>query len=84
MMRIPLIILSVLAPFWFPWPIAIALILITAFLHEPFLALFMGILIDLVYFMPDLGIPYASILGVVGFGVALVVHRFMKTRIIGG
>lgn len=83
MMRIAAIVLALIAPFVFPWPLALILGFIAA-VFIPFLAPLLGVLVDSVYWTPGTGLPYATMIGLVGFLIASVVHRFMKTRIMGG
>ncbi|HEX2792660.1 MAG TPA: hypothetical protein VHO23_03015 [Candidatus Paceibacterota bacterium] len=80
MMRIAAVALAVIAPFLFPWPLALVLAFAGA-AFVPLLAPLLGILVDSVYWIPGATFPYATLLGLIGFPAALAVHRFMKTRI---
>lgn len=83
MVRLALLLLAFFAPFMFPWPLAVALIFLTA-TGFPILALFGGVLMDVLYFVPGAALlPFGTLLGIVGFLLALFVHDFMKTRIMG-
>lgn len=82
MMRVVSIIAAVVSPFMFPAPLALATVAVAAF-FAPFMALAIGLLYDLLY-LPTGAFPMGTILGAVGTGIALVVRRFVETRIIGG
>lgn len=80
-MRILFVCAAVLSLFIFPWPFALILGTIAA-VYLPGAALGLGVLYDVLYF-PGGTWPLATILGFVGTGVALLVRRFVKTRIMG-
>ena len=82
MMRLVAILLAFISLFIFPWPVT-ALLMLGAGLLLPFSALALGIIADLVYFVPGGAfMPYFTVLGLVFFMISLLVHRFVKTRII--
>ncbi|HEX5774978.1 MAG TPA: hypothetical protein VFY28_03410 [Candidatus Paceibacterota bacterium] len=83
MFRIALILLSVIAPLMFPWPLSLALLLLAA-LSFPAIALLGGVLMDVLYFAPGAALmPWGILAGIAGFVLATVMHDFMKTRIMG-
>lgn len=77
------IALALLSPFFFPWPIAVALLAIVS-IRVPLVALLGGVLIDVLYFVPSVAVlPLGSVLGALGFVIATLSHDFMKARIMG-
>lgn len=82
MSRVLFVIAALLAPFLFPASVSIALAALAAF-FVPFAALSVGILHDVLYLSPG-HMPYGLIIGIIGTLVALLVRRFVETRIIGG
>ncbi|MEK7079724.1 MAG: hypothetical protein AAB901_00350 [Patescibacteria group bacterium] len=83
MLRIALIILTFVAPFFFPWQITLIIVLGAAF-FVPILGLFAGVLTDVLYYVPSAApMPVATIIGVFIFLLGLVVQEFVKTRIMG-
>lgn len=76
--RITLCVCAIVAPFLLPWFLAIV-IGIAAALYVPLMAIAVGLIFDFLYYTH--GIPYFTIFGLVGAGVAFLVHRFIKTRI---
>lgn len=82
MTRIIFLIAALAAPFFFPASIAILLTALAAF-FVPFAALSVGILYDLLY-LSDGQFITGTVLGAIGTIVALLVRRFVETRIIGG
>ena len=81
-----LVFLSLLAPFFFPWPFALGLGVLAA-LFFPSVVIGTGALLDILYFdgtgglFGHGGIPYFTIIGCVLAGVAYFVQQFVKTRI---
>lgn len=68
--------------FMVPWPVALIGIL-GASLLVPMAGLGLGIVADLLYFIPGTAfMPLMTLYGALISGVALLVHRFVKTRII--
>lgn len=82
MIRILALILALAAPFLFPAPFSVLFAGIAAF-FIPFAALSVGLLHDMLYLAPG-HFPSGIVLGVLGTLVALLVRRFVETRIIGG
>lgn len=81
MMRAPVILLGVLAPFFFPWYLGAALAFLAS-VYLPPLALFLGVLYDVLYFVPGASLlPLGTVAGILVFFCALLVHTFVKTRI---
>jgi hypothetical protein len=76
---IALSFLALLAPFFFPWYVALLLGILAAFFFPPIVAL-TGLLLDVLYFNGH-GWPYFTILGILCAGVTYLVHQFVKTRI---
>jgi hypothetical protein len=77
------VLLAVLAPFFFPWPIAFALGIFSAFFVPP-ASIINGGLIDMLYFSAQHGLhifPYFTILGVIVAIIGVFVQQFLKTRI---
>lgn len=82
MIRALALILALTAPFLFPAPFSILFAAVAAF-FIPFSALSVGLLHDMLY-LSDGQFPMGIALGVLGTLVALLVRRFVETRIIGG
>ena len=66
-------------PFVLPWYVAFIIVGIAA-LYVPPVAIVAGLIYDFMYYTT--GIPYFTVFGCVLAGVAYLVHRFIKTRII--
>lgn len=80
-MRIALPVVALLALFFVPAPLSVVLIAASAFVL-PFSALALGVCADVLYFSPHPGaLPLWSMGGLVATLLALLVHRFVKTRI---
>lgn len=82
MVRIIVIGTAFLSVFFFPYAITSILSGIAS-LYFPPTAILVGVLTDLLYYMPP-GIPSASLAGIALSGTAFLVRRFIKARIIGG
>gem|GEM_PF-3979572 len=76
-MRAVFVVASLASLFLFPYPMTLALSF-AATLFVPFFALVIGIYADLLY---GAAIPLMTLWGLVLSLAALVVHRFVKTRI---
>jgi len=77
------LLLTLVAPFFFPFALAVVLIAGSALLF-PLLALLGGVLFDALYYIPHGGyIPVATLVGVAGFLVASVVQKLVRARIMG-
>ena len=82
-MRSMSIILALIALFIFPWQVAVIAVLGAAFL-TPLAGLALGIVADLVYYVPGAAfMPYFTLFGLGATGIGFLVQRFVKTRIIG-
>lgn len=79
MIRIVLSILPLVSLFVFPWQLTALLAVVASAVFPPIL-LIVGVLFELLYGVS--GIPYALILGTIGFIIARFVRFFVKTRII--
>jgi hypothetical protein len=76
-------VLAVLAPFFFPAPVAFGIAIIAA-LFIPAISIISGGLIDLLYFEALHGtslFPYFTIFGVIVALISAAVQQFLKTRI---
>lgn len=81
MIRYIVPVFSLLGLFFFPWPVSAGLLVVSA-LFVPVSGLALGILADLLYFSSGAALfPWCSLYGVAVFLFALLVHRFVKTRI---
>lgn len=80
MIRAVLVGAAFLALFFFPWPVTVVLVF-AAGMAVPLAGLLLGVLVDLFYYTPGAGLPYGTLFGIGTFLVALLVHRFVKTRI---
>lgn len=76
-------LIALLSLFIFPWQVSVVAIAGASLLVPP-AGLALGIIADLVYFTPGSAfMPYFSLFGLACFGGALLVQRFVKTRIMG-
>ena len=83
MIRSALVALALLAPFWFPYPLTLALSF-AASLSFPPSALLAGALAEALYHAPGMkALPVAFLSGCVLSGLALLVRRFAASRIMG-
>lgn len=77
-------LLALIALFVFPWQVALVGVFLAA-LFIPTAGVALGVLADIVYYVPGAAfLPYFSLLGLVATVLALLVQRFVKTRIIEG
>lgn len=82
-MRISALILTAVGVVAFPWPLTVAFAVIAS-LFVPPVILLAGVLMDILYYVPGAyPVPLYTILGLVGFIIAEIVHSFMKARIMG-
>ena len=81
MTRILVIVAAVISVFILPPFVTVVLAAAGSLLFPP-TALAIGLLADALY-LPQGSLPYASLLGLSGTAVAILMRRFMKTRIIG-
>jgi uncharacterized membrane protein YdbT with pleckstrin-like domain len=77
-MRWGILVLALLAPFFFPLPATIMLAVIAGYFFPP-LVLVIGVLLDTLYFIGK-GIPLYSLAGIAGVGIMLYVRQFVKAR----
>ncbi len=83
MMRIGSVAVAFISLFVFPWPVSFALILVAS-VFMPLAGVTLGILSDLLYFVPGSAfVPYGSLFGLVCTVGSLLMQRFVKTRIMG-
>lgn len=83
-MRAMTSLLALLSLFIFPWQVALVAILAASLMVPP-AGLALGLIADLVYYTPGAAFaPYFTLFGVLSFGLSLLVHRFVKTRIMEG
>jgi len=81
MMRIAAAGIALLSLFLFPWPVSLALIAVAA-LFLPLSGIILGALFDALYLAPGAAfLPYMTLYGLAATAAALLVHRFLKTRI---
>jgi hypothetical protein len=83
MIRIATFAIAFVSLFIFPWPVSfVAIALASIFL--PFAGVALGVLADLIYFVPGSAfLPYASLFGLFCTVLSLLMQRFVKTRIMG-
>lgn len=79
MIRAAVLIAAFAAPFFFPVLLGIVLAAIAALILPP-AGLIIGVLYDALYYVPERGLPLASILGLAATIVAYAVRRFIATR----
>lgn len=78
-----LVLLAFAAPFLFPWPLA-ALLAFSAAFVLPLYGILAGVLIDILYYTPGgASWPIVTVLSVVGAVLSILMHRFVKARIMG-
>lgn len=83
MIRIATFAIAFVSLFVFPWPVSYALILLAS-IFLPLAGVALGILLDLVYFVPGSAfVPYGSLFGLLCTVFSLLMQRFVKTRIMG-
>lgn len=83
LLRVSSLLLAAIGIVAFPWPLTLFFICIAA-LFVPQLALLFGVLIDILYFVPGaFPVPLFTVLGLIGFVLALLVHSVVKARIMG-
>lgn len=82
MIRIVVLVSAVLSFFFFPYPVS-ALLLLAVALLLPFAGFALGLFAEALYFSPGVHVlPLWAIGGACATAFALLVHRFVKTRII--
>ncbi|HYD93614.1 MAG TPA: hypothetical protein VEB18_04160 [Candidatus Paceibacterota bacterium] len=84
MIRWIVVVLALVSPLLFPYPVTLALSFAGA-LFVPIIGLLAGVFTDVLYYAPHPGIyPLATIAGAGISLIAFFVRRFIKARIIGG
>ncbi len=72
---------ALISLFIFPWQVSLAA-LFAAALSFPPSGIALGLLADLLYFVPGSAfMPYITLFGLLSTAASLLVHRFVKTRI---
>ena len=83
-MRAMTSLIALMSLFIFPWQVALVAILAASLMVPP-AGLALGPIADLVYYSPGAAfMPYFTLFGILSFAVSLLVHRFVKTRIMEG
>ncbi len=81
MMRALIPAIALFALFVVPWQVGMFSILVAALFLPP-TGLLLGVIADLIYYSPGAApVPYFTLCGIGCFVLALLVHRFVKTRI---
>lgn len=81
MTRVALLVLALLSPLLFPWPLTAALALAAAS-ATPLAPLAVGLLTDLIYYTHGAAVlPWWTILGLIATLAAFGVRRFLETSI---
>lgn len=84
MSRIMTSLIALISLFIFPWQVALVAILAASLVVPP-AGLLLGLVGDLVYYSPGVAFaPYFTLFGIGSFALSLLVHRFVKTRIMEG
>lgn len=84
MIRFAAVAAAFVSLFVFPWPVSAAFML-AASLFLPPAGIALGLVADLSYFVPGAALfPYLTVWGLACTLASLLVHRFVKTRIING
>lgn len=78
-LRILIIATTLFSLFALPWQVTVVLLLVAALVFPP-AGILLGLLAEIFYWAPGF-IPYYALAGAVATGGALLVHRFIKTRI---
>lgn len=83
-MRIMPAVVALLTIFMLPWQVSLVAVLGAA-LFIPMAGIALGVVADLVYYVPGAAfIPYFTLFGLCATGASFLVQRFVKTRIIEG
>lgn len=84
MMRAMPTILALIALFVFPWQVSMVAVFVAA-LFMPAAGIALGVIADIVYYVPGASfMPYFTLFGAGATLASVLVHRFVKTRIIEG
>lgn len=82
MMRIVFSVAAFLSPFFFPFPLALILSCVAGF-FLPAIPLMVGVLVDVLYYVPEASLlPLGTLSGVALAVGCSVVRQFVKARII--
>ena len=82
MMRRVLVLGAFLSALWFPWPLTVC-VAIGVSLLEPLVPLAIGLLLDILYFVPPVSVfPHFTVWGAAVTMIAFFVHSRLKTSII--
>jgi hypothetical protein len=73
-------IIALAAPLLFPGSLTFVLVAIASVIVPP-VGLLAGVLSDALYYVPSVGIPYATLIGLALTLGGYVVRQFIKTRI---
>jgi hypothetical protein len=75
---------ALISLFIFPWQASAVMILLAAGFFPP-AGIFLGVVADLVYYQPGAAFaPWFTLYGAAATAASLLVHRFVKTRIMEG
>jgi len=83
MIRGSLIFITFLSVLFFPWPLTTLLTIVSAF-SIPLMPFAIGIFADTLYYVPSQGLPFFTIFGALATGLAIFVHKWLRTGIIRG
>ncbi len=84
MIRAMTSLIPLISLFIFPWQVALVAIFAASLMVPP-AGLAFGLIADLVYYSPGVAfVPYFTLFGIFSFVLSLLVHRFVKTRIMEG
>ncbi len=82
MMRIVFSVAAFLSPFFFPFPLTLLLSAVAGF-FLPAVPLLVGMLVDLLYYVPESSLlPLGTVCGVLIAAACVLVRQFVKARII--
>ncbi|KND47438.1 MAG: hypothetical protein AB199_03345 [Parcubacteria bacterium C7867-004] len=77
-------VIAFFALFFFPWPVSALLVFLSA-LAFPLAGLLLGAFADILYFTPGAAnVPFFLLFGAAATLISILVHRFVKTRIMEG
>lgn len=79
--RPAIIALALVSPFFFPSVITFILALLSG-IAMPVVAIVVGVLVDLVSYVPEAGLPLGTLIGFALFGIGTFVRRFVHAYIL--
>ncbi len=82
MYRLLAVVVAFASPLLFPAVLSFAFVFLAAIVVPP-LGIVVGVFSDVLYYTPGSGLPLGIIIGTGSSLIAFVVHRFIKTRIMG-